>query len=51
MASKTRSAGSTPKRNIVPDRLDLRDRPYLPSVAVAARAARPHGRRHLRPGR
>ena len=23
-----------PKRNVVPDRLDLRDRPYLPSISV-----------------
>jgi len=22
------------KRNVVPDRIDLRDRPYLPTVAV-----------------
>jgi hypothetical protein len=25
---------SVPKRNVVPDKLDLRDRPYLPAVAV-----------------
>ena len=27
-----------PKRNVVPDKIDLRDRPYLPSVAIAPKA-------------
>ncbi|MBI4196130.1 MAG: C1 family peptidase [Betaproteobacteria bacterium] len=27
-------ARKPPKRNVVPDRLDLRDRPYLPAIAV-----------------
>ena len=28
------SSGKIPKRNVVPDRLDLRDRPYMPAIAV-----------------
>ena len=39
MAGKNQASRFNPKRNIVPDRLDLRDRPYLPSVAVAPPAA------------
>lgn len=39
VSRKQNSAGSTiPKRNVVPDRIDLRDRPYLPSVATAPSA-------------
>ena len=37
MAKKTgRKSGAAPKlvRNVVPDRLDLRDRPYMPTVAA-----------------
>ncbi|MFA5914209.1 MAG: C1 family peptidase [Burkholderiales bacterium] len=37
MASKTtakRAGNPGPVRNVVPDRLDLRDRPYMPPVAV-----------------
>ncbi len=39
MGTNTRASRFDPKRNIVPDRLDLRDRPYLPSIAVAPSAA------------
>ena len=39
MAGKSHASRFNPKRNIVPDRLDLRDRPYLPSIAVAPPAA------------
>lgn len=35
MRGKIQTLRFNPKRNIVPDRLDLRDRTYLPSVAVA----------------
>jgi len=28
------SSGKIPKRNVVPDRLDLRDRPYMPAITV-----------------
>jgi hypothetical protein len=35
MARKIQGSRLNPTRNIVPDRLDLRDRPYLPSIAVA----------------
>ncbi|HYL79426.1 MAG TPA: C1 family peptidase [Candidatus Acidoferrum sp.] len=35
MTGKMQASRFNPKRNIVPDRLDLRDRPYLPSIAVA----------------
>ena len=32
---QSKSAGAVlPKRNVVPDKLDLRDRPYMPAVAV-----------------
>jgi hypothetical protein len=39
MAGNSQASRFNPKRNIVPDRLDLRDCPYLPSVAVAPPAA------------
>lgn len=32
--TKKRTAATIPKRSAVPDRIDLRDRPYLPPVAV-----------------
>jgi len=32
--TKKRTASTIPKRSAVPDRIDLRDRPYLPPVAV-----------------
>lgn len=32
-------SASIPKRNVTPDRVDLRDRPYLPPVAVAPNPA------------
>lgn len=35
LSGKKSVAAIIPKRNVVPDRLDLRDRPYLPPVAVA----------------
>jgi len=35
MARPTKSKRVIPKRNVVPDQLDLRDRPYMPSVALA----------------
>ncbi|MGH7423888.1 MAG: C1 family peptidase, partial [Candidatus Methylomirabilales bacterium] len=35
MARSTKSRRLIPKRNVVPDRLDLRDRPYMPSIALA----------------
>jgi hypothetical protein len=35
MAKSTRKKSFTPKTNVVPDQLDLRDRPYMPSVALA----------------
>lgn len=35
VVKKPERASPPPKRNVVPDRIDLRDRPYLPPVAVA----------------
>ncbi len=35
MAKKTSKKSSLPVRNVSPDKLDLRDRPYLPAVALA----------------
>ena len=29
---------TVPKRNVAPDRLDLRDRPYLPAIVIAPTA-------------
>ena len=30
-----KSVAALPRRNVVPDKIDLRDRPYLPPVAIA----------------
>jgi hypothetical protein len=37
MAKKKSSKPLVPNRNVTPDKLDLRDRPYLPAVALAPR--------------
>jgi hypothetical protein len=34
MPKSKSNRSSVPKRNVVPDKLDLRDRPYMPAVAV-----------------
>ena len=39
MAKRTQTKSAKPRRNVVPDRLDLRDRPYMPSVAIRPEAS------------